>query len=60
MATEQVWSNKSYEFPLEEIRKLAPDIQWKYLPVIAPTLSPVEHVRLLENGTGLVAAMHGG
>src|SRR6266545_1841768 len=42
MATEQVWANKSYELPLEEIQKLAPDIQWKYLPVIAPTLSPVE------------------
>jgi N-6 DNA Methylase len=47
MATEQVWSLKSYELPLEEIHKLAPDIQWKYLPVIAPTLSPVEACQII-------------
>ncbi len=47
MATEQVWANKSYELPLEEIQKLAPDIQWKYLPVIAPTLSPVEACQII-------------
>lgn len=47
MATEQVWANKSYEFPLEEIHKLAPDIHWKYLPVIAPTLSPVEACQVI-------------
>jgi adenine-specific DNA-methyltransferase len=47
MATEQVWSNKSYELPLEEMRKLAPDMEWKYLPVIAPTLSPVEACQII-------------
>jgi adenine-specific DNA-methyltransferase len=42
MVTEQIWSGKYYELPLQELYALAPDIQWEYLPAISPALSPVE------------------
>lgn len=42
MATEQVWNNKSYKLPLQELYRLAPDIKWAHPPIILPGLSPVE------------------
>jgi len=42
VATEQAWSHKSYELPLQELRRLAPDLEWRYLPAISSTYSPVE------------------
>jgi adenine-specific DNA-methyltransferase len=47
VATEQAWSHKSYELPLQELRRLAPDLEWKYLPVISPTCSPVEVCQII-------------
>ncbi len=47
VATEQAWSHRSYELPLQELRRLAPDLEWKYLPVISPTYSPVEICQII-------------
>ena len=47
MVMEQVRGNKTYELPLRQIQKLAPDISWSAPPIISTTLSPVEVCNLV-------------
>jgi N-6 DNA Methylase len=42
MTTEHVRNQSITELPLSELYQLAPDLHWKYLPIISPALSPVE------------------
>ena len=47
MVMEQVRGSKTYELPLYEIQKLAPDIAWSTPPTITSDLSPVEVCHLI-------------
>jgi len=47
MVMEQVRGSKTYELPLYEIQKLAPDISWSTPPTITSDLSPVEVCHLV-------------
>jgi adenine-specific DNA-methyltransferase len=42
MVMEQVLSQKTYTLPLDELRKVAPDISWTTIPKITSDLSPIE------------------
>jgi hypothetical protein len=39
MAIEHI---RSYQLPLHDLHRLAPDISWRNVPVISPNLSPVQ------------------
>jgi adenine-specific DNA-methyltransferase len=47
MVMEQVRGSKTYELPLRQIQKLAPDISWSASPIISTALSPVEVCHLV-------------
>ncbi len=49
MVMEQVRNTKTYELPLESLRRLVPEIRWKPVPIIPPGLLPTEICQIVGN-----------